>query len=232
MHLAPPPLSHSLKRGRSSKTWGGCLLGLVGLSPHQAAAPHPSSLRPSPPCPRPPHPRPLHPRPPRPRPPRPRRFRGQKPRDDVFAHTSTNVDMRGSIASEYARAMCLRFSTHGVSKQSPARCPGGRRRQGWGSKILVEIGPDYTEGNKLLEPRGCPGGVHTFAENQCPFPLHNVLPQPPPDYEPFNFPLVHTICLVTAYFESVERYTRIALHRTDSPTTTRATSAPDDLHPS
>ena len=30
------------------------------------------------------------------------------------------------------------------------------------------------------------------------------MPQPPPDYEPFNFPLVHTICLVTAYSESVE----------------------------
>lgn len=38
----------------------------------------------------------------------------------------------------------------------------------------------------------------------CPFPLHGVVPQPPPDYQPFNFPLVHTICLVTAYSESFE----------------------------
>ncbi|WFD02700.1 chitin synthase [Malassezia obtusa] len=38
----------------------------------------------------------------------------------------------------------------------------------------------------------------------CPFPLDNVVPQPPPDYRPFNFPLVHSICLVTAYSESFE----------------------------
>ncbi|WFD42437.1 chitin synthase [Malassezia psittaci] len=38
----------------------------------------------------------------------------------------------------------------------------------------------------------------------CPFPLDNVVPQPPADYRPFNFPLVHSICLVTAYSESFE----------------------------
>lgn len=36
----------------------------------------------------------------------------------------------------------------------------------------------------------------------CPFPLSpHVVPQPPPDYMPFNFPLAHTICLVTCYSE-------------------------------
>lgn len=38
----------------------------------------------------------------------------------------------------------------------------------------------------------------------CPFPLYDVVPQPPASYQPFNFPLVHTICLVTAYSESFE----------------------------
>lgn len=38
----------------------------------------------------------------------------------------------------------------------------------------------------------------------CPFPLDNVVPQPPADFRPFNFPLVQTICLVTAYSESFE----------------------------
>jgi chitin synthase len=41
-------------------------------------------------------------------------------------------------------------------------------------------------------------------ENQCSFPLVNVVLQLPPNHEPFNFTLVHTICLVTAYSESVE----------------------------
>ncbi|KAI8367214.1 chitin synthase [Choanephora cucurbitarum] len=37
---------------------------------------------------------------------------------------------------------------------------------------------------------------------QCPFPLSpHVVPQPPSDYMPFNYPLAHTICLVTCYSE-------------------------------
>ncbi len=59
----------------------------------------------------------------------------------------------------------------------------------------------------------------TFADNPCPFPLVGVVPQPPPDYEPFNFPLAHTICLVTAYSESIEglRTTLDSLATTDYP---------------
>ena len=59
----------------------------------------------------------------------------------------------------------------------------------------------------------------SFNESPCPFPLHNVIPQPSPDYMPFNFPLAHTICLVTAYSESVEglRTTLDSLATTDYP---------------
>lgn len=58
-----------------------------------------------------------------------------------------------------------------------------------------------------------------FTEVACPFPLNNVVPQPAPDYEPFGFPLAHTICLVTAYSESVEglRTTLDSLATTDYP---------------
>ncbi|KAI9487592.1 MAG: chitin synthase [Benjaminiella poitrasii] len=36
----------------------------------------------------------------------------------------------------------------------------------------------------------------------CPFPISPyVVPQPPLDYMPFNYPLAHTICLVTCYSE-------------------------------
>jgi len=73
------------------------------------------------------------------------------------------------------------------------------------SRSMVSVGDAY--------PRGM------FSDNPCPFPLHNVVPQPPPDYEPFNFPLAHTICLVTAYSESVEglRTTLDSLATTDYP---------------
>ncbi|KAF5332417.1 hypothetical protein D9758_015115 [Tetrapyrgos nigripes] len=33
----------------------------------------------------------------------------------------------------------------------------------------------------------------TFNDSPCPFPLHKAVPQPPPDYEPFNFSLAPTI---------------------------------------
>ncbi|KAJ7911383.1 hypothetical protein B0H13DRAFT_1875798 [Mycena leptocephala] len=88
----PLPLSRIVSNADEAQRHGAeghaslqCLLGLVALTtPGGRAA---SSLRP--------------------RPPRPRRFREQKPRDDVFAHTSTNVDMRGdsdSTASEQCHA--------------------------------------------------------------------------------------------------------------------------------
>lgn len=63
---------------------------------------------------------------------------------------------------------------------------------------------------------------HSYSDpslSHCPFPLHNVIPQPPPDYEPFNFPLMHNILLVTAYSESIEglRTTIDSLATTDYP---------------
>lgn len=59
----------------------------------------------------------------------------------------------------------------------------------------------------------------SFNEAPCPFPLHNIIPQPAPDYMPFNFPLAHTICLVTAYSESTEglRTTLDSIATTDYP---------------
>ncbi|TDL20946.1 glycosyltransferase family 2 protein [Rickenella mellea] len=56
-------------------------------------------------------------------------------------------------------------------------------------------------------------------ESTCPFPLRGVIPQPPADYQPFNYPLAHTICLVTAYSESAQglRTTLDSLATTDYP---------------
>jgi chitin synthase len=53
----------------------------------------------------------------------------------------------------------------------------------------------------------------------CPFPLANVVPQPAPDFRPFEYDLVHSICLVTAYSESYAglRTTLDSLATTDYP---------------
>ncbi|GAA6062647.1 hypothetical protein JCM10212_003459 [Sporobolomyces blumeae] len=63
------------------------------------------------------------------------------------------------------------------------------------------------------------GSASSGAMGACPFPLGDVVPQPSPDYQPFNFPLAHTIMLVTAYSESVEglRTTLDSLSTTDYP---------------
>lgn len=46
-----------------------------------------------------------------------------------------------------------------------------------------------------------------------------VVPQPPVDYQPFGFPLAHTMCLVTAYSESIDglRTTLDSIATTDYP---------------
>ncbi|KZF26088.1 glycosyltransferase family 2 protein [Xylona heveae TC161] len=52
----------------------------------------------------------------------------------------------------------------------------------------------------------------------------NVVPQPPPEWQPFGYPLAHTICLVTAYSEGVEglRTTLDSLATTDYPNSHKA----------
>ncbi|GAA6014187.1 hypothetical protein JCM10207_006126 [Rhodosporidiobolus poonsookiae] len=63
------------------------------------------------------------------------------------------------------------------------------------------------------------GAASVGAMGECPFPLGDVVPQPPDDYQPFNYPLAHSILLVTAYSESVEglRTTLDSLSTTDYP---------------
>ncbi|KAJ6500622.1 glycosyltransferase family 2 protein [Mycena sanguinolenta] len=115
--------------------------------------------------------------------------------------SSTNNYKRSTV---YAGSIAP--SSRGAGGTPPAMSPAERRS----SRSLVSWGGGTPPG---AISRG------TFAENPCPFPLRNVVPQPPPDYEPFNFPLAHTICLVTAYSESVEglRTTLDSLATTDYP---------------
>jgi chitin synthase len=81
-----------------------------------------------------------------------------------------------------------------------------------GSRLGPQDAHESRSSTSLNDYRG-------FTDVPCPFPLNNVVPQPAPDYEPFGFPLVHTICLVTAYSESVEglRTTLDSLATTDYP---------------
>jgi chitin synthase len=68
-------------------------------------------------------------------------------------------------------------------------------------------------------PFGREESVSDNSSSNCPFPLGNVVPQPLPDFDPFGYPLVHSICLVTAYSESIDglRTTLDSLATTDYP---------------
>ncbi|KAH8922053.1 glycosyltransferase family 2 protein [Atractiella rhizophila] len=100
----------------------------------------------------------------------------------------------------------------GGMRNSPPSSPGSALGANGGSASSVALSKGDSRRSSLsLEQSGIMGS--------CPFPLYNVVPQPPKDYQPFNFPLAHTICLVTAYSESVEglRTTLDSLATTDFP---------------
>lgn len=111
---------------------------------------------------------------------------------------NTTYGMLDSSASGYKRS-----TVYAAGKGTPPDSPGYRQ-----SKYTVYSGGDSAAASRT-----------GFTDTTCPFPLINVVPQPPPDYEPFNFPLAHTICLVTAYSESFEglRTTMDSLATTDYP---------------
>jgi chitin synthase len=111
----------------------------------------------------------------------------------------------GMIDDPYKRSAAYSFNKAPSTKVTPPDTPAYRQ-----SRSTASSGE---QSSRNISPRSA------FVDTPCPFPLHNVVPQPAPDYEPFNFPLAHTICLVTAYSESVEglRTTLDSLATTDYP---------------
>ncbi|OAP63942.1 hypothetical protein AYL99_03169 [Fonsecaea erecta] len=71
----------------------------------------------------------------------------------------------------------------------------------------------YSAVMDALEPGGPVGFIH-----------ENVVPQPPPEWQPFGYPLAHVICLVTAYSEDADgvRTTLDSVATTDYPNSHKA----------
>jgi chitin synthase len=121
-----------------------------------------------------------------------------------------------------SRSPNARMSRMGIASPlgSP---PGSPSLRGVRSSVsLAHGGRDFPSTNGHSSRRSSmsnDAGAHTGVMGACPFPLHNVIPQPPLDYQPFNYPLAHSICLVTAYSESFEglRTTLDSLATTDYP---------------
>lgn len=120
-----------------------------------------------------------------------------------------------------ARSPNARSSRLGIASPlgSP---PGSPSLRGVRSSASLIQGREFNSTNGHSSRRSSfsnDAGAHTGVMGACPFPLHNVIPQPPQDYQPFNYPLAHSICLVTAYSESFEglRTTLDSLATTDYP---------------
>lgn len=96
------------------------------------------------------------------------------------------------------------------------------------STMVTQVGESgaapsvYSRNSAAVDSNVDGGIVYEYdSPTQHPFeaPLVNVVPQPPLDYQPFNFPLAHTMALVTAYSESTEglRTTLDSIATTDYP---------------
>ena len=97
-------------------------------------------------------------------------------------------------------------------RNSPPGSPGGPMR---GSRSSTSL----PLSSYNLDGMARAGNASDGMMGPCPFPLIDVVPQPAADFEPFNYPLTHTLLLVTAYSESVEglRTTLDSLATTDYP---------------
>lgn len=117
------------------------------------------------------------------------------------------------------------------SQSSTARLlpPGQLYQQGGanGSKgSLSGMVSESLSGSNLLSPShgGQPGErFSVYSEIDGPGPagfIHEaVVPQPPPEYQPFGFPLAHALCLITCYSEGEQgvRTTLDSIATTDYP---------------
>ncbi|KAG8904836.1 Chitin synthase, class 3 [Tulasnella sp. 403] len=129
-------------------------------------------------------------------------YAADKRKTQFFPTTSrfSKVDNLSGKASPVSRPM--------TAYGSPGRYNGSHSPVGYGSKTFLT--PDAAVYRNSRSSTSLPDGRFSSSDptlNQlaCPWPLaKDVVPQPPPDYEPNNYPLAHTICLVTAYSESIE----------------------------
>ena len=86
---------------------------------------------------------------------------------------------------------------HGNNSEGtlPSFEPSSRHSAGGSRSSLLMSGQDqkYSSAMSEVEGAGPAGFIHEA-----------VVPQPPPEWQPFGYPLAHTICLITAYSEGYD----------------------------
>jgi chitin synthase len=100
------------------------------------------------------------------------------------------------------------------NQSATSRVASGMYRHGSQSQITM----DQTGRPSVVDSRS---SVMLAPEGEGPagFFHNDVVPQPPADYQPFGYPLAHSICLVTAYSEGYDsvRSTLDSIARTEYP---------------
>jgi chitin synthase len=102
---------------------------------------------------------------------------------------------------------------HGYNISSNTLDTPNRMSVGASRSSLMLAGQDSRLSSVLDDAAGPHGFIH-----------ENVVPQPPPEWQPFGYPLAHSICLVTAYSEGEEglRTTLDSIAMTDYPNSHKA----------
>ncbi|KAK7208037.1 chitin synthase-domain-containing protein [Myxozyma melibiosi] len=127
-------------------------------------------------------------------------------------YASRNDDAASNLyssgASTYAGASSPASMPAGFASTSSLNNQSSRGREGAPADVDSIRMSQYISAEDEAEA----GGVVSFYQD-------NVVPQPPADFQPFGYPLVHTVCLVTTYSESLEgvRTTLDSIATTDYP---------------
>ena len=100
-----------------------------------------------------------------------------------------------SSAAKLMQPGSMYKQTNGSEGTLPSFDPSWRQSTGGSRSSLMLSGQDprYSSVMSEVEGAGPAGFIHEA-----------VVPQPPPDWQPFGYPLAHAICLVTAYSEGEE----------------------------
>ena len=136
-----------------------------------------------------------------------------------YAHdqvTKANRPAPTTMASQSSTAGLMRpasFYNKGFNaSQGTLEIPGSRASVAASRSSLLLSGNDPRL-SQAMDVEAPQGFIH-----------ENVVPQPPPEWQPFGYPLAHTICLVTAYSEGEDglRSTLDSVATTDYPNSHKA----------
>lgn len=127
-----------------------------------------------------------------------------RPQPTTMTSQSSGAKLLGNATNPYRQSF--------NASQATLDAPASRFSLVGSRSSLMLSGADNRYSTALSDYDGPGVGPEGFIHE-------NVVPQPPPEWQPFGYPLAHTICLVTAYSEGADgiRTTLDSIATTDYP---------------